>query len=148
MFGLPIKHYDFRILRFIGNRIGKSYKVDKNTSMEERGKYARICVGSRFIQALIAMFITKGRKYIIEYEGSHLLCIGCGKFGHYQKGFPKKHMQNDQDGKVIEIANEECVGQGEQKENNIEGSWVVVQKTRKPRKTRDMEVMGEFGLKW
>jgi hypothetical protein len=29
--GLPIEYYDAKILHYIGNRIGKTVKVDKNT---------------------------------------------------------------------------------------------------------------------
>jgi hypothetical protein len=42
--GLPIEYYDSQILRFIGNIVGKTVKVDKNTLTQERGKYARLCV--------------------------------------------------------------------------------------------------------
>lgn len=33
MVGLPIKYYDSRVLTIIGNQIGKTVKVDKNTLM-------------------------------------------------------------------------------------------------------------------
>lgn len=42
--GLSIEYYDTRVLTFIGNRVGRAIKVDKNTMQHERGKYARICV--------------------------------------------------------------------------------------------------------
>lgn len=32
-----------------------------------------------------------GRKYNVEYEGLHLLCTNCGKFGHYAEGCPDKN---------------------------------------------------------
>lgn len=41
---LPIEYYDSKVLYHIGNKIGKTVKVDKNTIMHERGKYARICM--------------------------------------------------------------------------------------------------------
>ncbi|XP_058753900.1 uncharacterized protein LOC131627062 [Vicia villosa] len=36
--GLPIEYYDTSVLTFIGNRLGKAVKVDKNTVKQERGK--------------------------------------------------------------------------------------------------------------
>lgn len=41
---LPIEYYDVDFLHFVGDRIGRTIKVDKNTMAIERGKYACICV--------------------------------------------------------------------------------------------------------
>ncbi|PNX57927.1 hypothetical protein L195_g058937, partial [Trifolium pratense] len=76
--GLPIEYYDSRILHFIGNRIGKTVKVDKKTLLQERGKFARLCVEVDLSKPLLAMFELKGRHYTVEYEGLHLLCLSCG----------------------------------------------------------------------
>jgi hypothetical protein len=46
--GLPIEYYDSRVLKNIGNKIGSTVKVDKNTLMQEKGKYARLCVEVNF----------------------------------------------------------------------------------------------------
>ncbi|KAK2456904.1 hypothetical protein QL285_004229 [Trifolium repens] len=66
--GLPIEYYDARVLKTIGNKIGSTVKVDKNTLMQERGKYARICVEVDLTKPLLAMFMIKGRKYNVEYQ--------------------------------------------------------------------------------
>jgi hypothetical protein len=92
--GLPIEYYDSKVLNFIGNCIGKTVKVDKNTLTQERGKYAPLCVQVDLTKPLLAMFTIKGRKYNIEYEGLHMLCLTCGKFGHYREGFPDKGKGN------------------------------------------------------
>lgn len=34
--GLPIEYYDPEVLKFIGNRVGRATKVDKNTLQQER----------------------------------------------------------------------------------------------------------------
>ncbi|MCH86877.1 hypothetical protein A2U01_0007737, partial [Trifolium medium] len=80
--GLPIEYYDSGILHFIGNRIGTTVKVDKNTLLQERGKYARLCVEVDLSKPLLAMFELKGRHYKVEYEGLHLLCLKCGRYDH------------------------------------------------------------------
>jgi hypothetical protein len=132
--GLPIEYYDSRALKFIGNRIGKTVKVDKNTLSQERGKYARLCVQVNLSQPLLAMFTIKGRKYNIEYEGLHMLCTICGRHGHYKEGCPDK-------AKVSEEHGNEKVGEATGKEANrnlagssVEGPWRVVQKTRRNKK--------------
>lgn len=39
--GLSIEYYDHRVFTLIGNRIDKTVKVEKNTSLRERVKYVR-----------------------------------------------------------------------------------------------------------
>lgn len=40
----PVEYYDAAVLREIGNAIGLVLKVDANTALGARGRYARICV--------------------------------------------------------------------------------------------------------
>lgn len=81
--GLPIEYYDKKFLSAIGNRIGRTVRVDKNTSKQERGKYARMSVEVDLTQPLLAMFEVHDHMYPVEYEGLHFLCLTCGRFGHY-----------------------------------------------------------------
>jgi hypothetical protein len=60
--GLPIEFYDSEILHYIGNKVDKTVKVDKNTLSHERAKYARFCVQVNLAKPLLAMFTIKGRK--------------------------------------------------------------------------------------
>lgn len=57
--GLPIEDYDDQVLTFIGNRIGKMVKVDKNMLTMRMGKYARLCVQLDLTKLLVAMFSIK-----------------------------------------------------------------------------------------
>jgi hypothetical protein len=114
--------------------VGKTVKVDKTTLMQERGKYARLCVQVDLTKPLLAMFTIKGRKYNVEYEGLYMLCLTCGKFGHYKEGCPEKGKVNE----VQQPENNAGVG-GNMHGNNIaggetEGPWRVVQKQRRGRK--------------
>ncbi|PNX76780.1 hypothetical protein L195_g032739 [Trifolium pratense] len=74
------------MLHFIGNRIGRTVKVDRTTTTQARGKYARLCVEVDLTKPLLAMFQIKDRYYKVEYEGLHMLCLACGTFGHYKEG--------------------------------------------------------------
>lgn len=73
-------------LHYVGNRICRTIKVDKNTFQHDRGKYARLCVEVDLHKPLLAVFEVKGKHYKVEYEGLHLLCLKCGRFGHYKEG--------------------------------------------------------------
>jgi hypothetical protein len=134
--GLPIEFYDAKVLHFIGDRIGRTVKVDKNTLAQERGKYARLCVEVDLTKKLLAMFSIKSRKYNVEYEGLHLLCITCGKFGHYKEGCTEKLIQQKAIGSVQQNGGDVggIVG------SDGDGPWVVVHKPRRQRKGKDAVV--------
>jgi hypothetical protein len=132
--GLPIEFYDSEILHYIGNRVGKTVKVDKNTLTHERGKYARLCVQVDLAKPLLAMFTIHGRKYNIEYEGLHLLCTACGRFGHYTEGCPNKVKEAVQTNVGQGVGNQSGGRNANTTESGGDGPWKVVQKTRINRK--------------
>lgn len=82
------------------------------------------------------MFSVKGRHYKVEYEGLHLLCLSCGRFGHSTRGCPDtKVLQSD----VKERRGTEGKSQGVHNEDDgvkAYGTWMVVQKTRRMRKQK------------
>ncbi|PNX89465.1 hypothetical protein L195_g045585, partial [Trifolium pratense] len=89
------------------------------------------------------MFTIKERKYKVEYEGLHLLCTTCGKFGHYKEGCPDKLKQPErriEDGGGANDGVEPLTGGSRMLAgNNVEGPWVVVQKPKRTRKGKDRE---------
>ncbi|XP_058725648.1 uncharacterized protein LOC131596932 [Vicia villosa] len=126
--GLPIEYYDPRVLKFMGNRIRKSLKVDKNTLLQGRGKFARLCVEVDLSNPLLAQFKIKDRKYKVEYESLHLLCVTCGRFGHYKEGCLEKNALWDN--MKYEGVKQNAIGVS----NSCDGPWTVVQKIRRSRK--------------
>ncbi|XP_058758009.1 uncharacterized protein LOC131631237 [Vicia villosa] len=137
--GLPVEYYDLKVLQVIGNLVGRTVKVDKNTLQSERGKYARICVEVDISKPLLAMFELKDKSYRVEFEGLHLLCILCGKFGHYKEGCSL--MKNGK-GPTLSV-NEQSHGvgttsNGKKVVTDVKGQeddpWQVVQKQRRIRK--------------
>jgi hypothetical protein len=138
--GLPIEYYDSRVLKNIGNKIGSTVKVDKNTVMQERGKYARLCVEVDLTKPLLAMFMIKGRKYNVEYEGLHLLCKTCGRFGHYSEGCKEKTVAetvHQEDGRT---AGGHKAGR-DLTSKSLDGPWMVVQKQKRNKRVKDKESM-------
>jgi hypothetical protein len=140
--GLPIEYYDAKILHYIGNRIGQTVKVDRNTLLQERGKYARVCVEVDLNKPLLAMFELKGEVYKVEYEGLHMLCRRCGKFGHYVEGCPDKNDTSTarlptEDGSNGAIGEGVTANGNNKSSENEDGPWVLVQKPRRARKAKD-----------
>ncbi|XP_058763358.1 uncharacterized protein LOC131636777 [Vicia villosa] len=136
--GLPIEYYDPRALKVFGDRIGRTIKVDKTTIKQERGKYARVCVAVDLSKPLLAMFSVKGSNYKVEYEGLHLLCMVCGKYGHYKESCPLKAKEDTRiqegdggKGKESSTVNRDL---GRSNSKDDEGPWRVVQKQKRGRK--------------
>ncbi|KAF7806787.1 Retrovirus-related Pol polyprotein LINE-1 [Senna tora] len=80
--GLPLEFYNARCLWRIGDLVGKTLKIDPTTSLTSRGKFARICVEINLKKQLVPQVEVKGRCYAVEYEGLHMVCFHCGRYGH------------------------------------------------------------------
>lgn len=79
---LPLEFFHESVLMRIGDQLGTAVKIDSNTSMVSRGKYARICVEIDLQKPLVSMVILNGHHFKVEYENLHLICFNCGKYGH------------------------------------------------------------------
>lgn len=79
---LPIEFYNEKVLLQIGDKFGKAEKVDITMLRVERGKYARVCVEVDLTKPLTSVVNLNGREYKVEYEGLHLICFKCGRYGH------------------------------------------------------------------
>ncbi|PKI54065.1 hypothetical protein CRG98_025559 [Punica granatum] len=50
-----------------------------------KGAFARICVEIDLTKSLRPKFELRSRVYGVEYEGLHLICFDCGRFGHWKE---------------------------------------------------------------
>lgn len=82
---LPMELYNVESLRRIGNMVGKTIKIDRSTSIYDKGGFARICVEVDLHQPLLPEFEAFGEKRSIIYEGLHLVCFKCGRYGHQKE---------------------------------------------------------------
>ncbi|KAL7245794.1 hypothetical protein ACSBR2_001014 [Camellia fascicularis] len=82
---LPIEYYNEKVLFHIAKALGVPLKVDINTTMAARGKYARVCVEINLRKPLISHFTIGKYTYGVEYEHLHSLCFSCGRVGHRQE---------------------------------------------------------------
>ncbi|XP_019161966.1 PREDICTED: uncharacterized protein LOC109158503 [Ipomoea nil] len=86
---LPVEYYNIIFLRKLGNKVGRSIRVDQATSLVSRGKFARICVEVDITKPLISKFNYKGKVRHVAYEGIHMICFACGIYGHAPDACPR-----------------------------------------------------------
>ncbi|KAL7201289.1 hypothetical protein ACSBR1_033069 [Camellia fascicularis] len=79
---LPIEYYNEKVLFHIAKAIGKPLKIDLNTAMSARGRYARVYVEVDLSKPLISRFAISKYTYVVEYEHLHYFCFHCGRVGH------------------------------------------------------------------
>ncbi|XP_057720823.1 uncharacterized protein LOC130935215 [Arachis stenosperma] len=92
---LPIELYNHRFLSRVGSTLGTMLKIDRATSVHSRGRFARICVELDLSKKLVPKISILGQILNVEYEGLHLICFTCGKYGHRPDQCSETH-----DGKV------------------------------------------------
>ncbi|XP_061351928.1 uncharacterized protein LOC133296898 [Gastrolobium bilobum] len=80
--GIPQEYFEFHFLNFIGNLIGKVLKVDKTTTIGDRGKFVRVCVLLDLSKPLKRKYEVEDNKMKIEYEGLYLICLHYRRYGH------------------------------------------------------------------
>ena len=85
---LQIEYFHHQFLMRVGSKIGRPIRVDDATSTVSRGHYARICVEIDLLKPLVAKFKLRRRVRRLEYEGLHLVCFGCGMYGHRKDSCP------------------------------------------------------------
>ncbi|PNX93227.1 hypothetical protein L195_g016378 [Trifolium pratense] len=83
--GLNLVYYDESFLLAMASAVGKPIKVDTNTMNVERGKFARICVEIDLNEPVVGKVWLKGYWYKVEYEGLHIICYSCGRYGHHAR---------------------------------------------------------------
>ncbi|XP_019150060.1 PREDICTED: uncharacterized protein LOC109146841 [Ipomoea nil] len=84
-----VEYNDIIFLRKLGNRIGRTVRVDQATSLVSRGKFARICVETDMRKPLISKFTYEKKARHVAYEGMHMVCFECGLYGHSNETCPR-----------------------------------------------------------
>ncbi|XP_019149842.1 PREDICTED: uncharacterized protein LOC109146642 [Ipomoea nil] len=85
---LPAEYFDFIFLRKLGNKLGRTVRVDQATSLVSRGMFARVCMEIDMRKPLVSKFTHEGKVQQVEYEGMHLVCFACGLYGHAKEACP------------------------------------------------------------
>lgn len=79
---LEIEYFREEVLMNIGKAIGKPLRIDANTSLALRAKFARICVEVDLAKPLIPKILIDGVVQRIEYESIFTISFHCGVVGH------------------------------------------------------------------
>lgn len=80
----PMEKFTGPILRYLANTRGKPIKIDYNTMLASRGRFARVCVEMDLSQTLPPLIKAKLDDYeeptIVRcaYEGLHTICFSFG----------------------------------------------------------------------
>lgn len=135
--GLPMQYMDENALTVARDFPGKTYKVDVNSAIQVRGRYARLCVKVDLDKPL-RTFLRFGQKVCkLEYEGLDQIYFSCRRFGHRKDFCKSGEMQS---------MNEESqqVNQTEPSKNVSPpefGSWMQVPFNPRGRKPGGPQVM-------
>lgn len=92
--GLPVEYFRVDVLKLILERVGKTLKLDRTTTVMERGKFARASVEIDLKEPLVSMVWVQKRLQRVEYEALHVICIDCGAVGHRANGCPNELSNN------------------------------------------------------
>ena len=75
-------------LKEIGSTIDKVLRIDTYTTLEARGRYARICVQIDVEKPLITALLIGNIEQPVIYEGIQKMCFSCGQIGHRREVCP------------------------------------------------------------
>ena len=85
---LLIELYEAKVLKQIREAIRKVLRVDTHTTMEARGKYARLCIQVDVDKPLINIVLIGKFEQAVVYEGINKLYFACGRVGHEKEICP------------------------------------------------------------
>ncbi|XVF00260.1 hypothetical protein REPUB_Repub03eG0269800 [Reevesia pubescens] len=126
--GMPLEFYDNEVLKKMGNIIGQTLMIDRNTLVASRGRYARMCVEVDLTKPLVPKIYVGSRWQRVEYEGLGMMCFHCGKFGHVKDQCIQLHEEVNTEGEHETVANM----QGKNGETNMDntqyGPWMIAMK--------------------
>ncbi|KAI9090628.1 hypothetical protein K1719_028481 [Acacia pycnantha] len=88
--GLPAKYYKKSVIRAIGEVLGKVIRIDYNTVLGERGKFAGMAVLIDLSQPLTSKIRVHQHTLFVEYEGLPTICYCYGRYGHLEHVCPRK----------------------------------------------------------
>ncbi|MBA0583622.1 hypothetical protein Gorai_014471 [Gossypium raimondii] len=87
------RYYTKVLLRAIEGMIGTIVKLDYNTTVGKRGKFARFRIVIDLNKPLLSQINIDGLQYNIKDEGLPKICYVCGCFGHLKENCVKQKVE-------------------------------------------------------
>lgn len=87
---LHVEYYSVQWLHRVGNKIGRTLKVNVTVLSASRGEYARICVEIDLRKPLKVGYRLRDQRWKIQYEGLEVICFNCERYGHEESACPTK----------------------------------------------------------
>ena len=144
---LPIEYYEASVIKQIGQALGKVLRIDTNTAMEARGRYARICVQVDISKSLTTTVRIGQRDQAVIYEVVSKLCFSCGRLGHRKEvcqytirqpsSPPKDSFEPNNTDKVVHSPPSSSAHSGDRDKPEPEskeasfGPWMLITRKRK-----------------
>ncbi|XP_061366016.1 uncharacterized protein LOC133309279 [Gastrolobium bilobum] len=124
---------------------GKPLKIDQNSikrcevgerEITQRARFARICVEVDLRKAFLSKFNIYGRMFQVAYEGLHMICFKCGRFGHRKDSCPTI-INAGEKAKDLGHGPQHATGESRKRveiDGEAFGSWMIVQRPIRGRK--------------
>ncbi|CAN1187907.1 hypothetical protein LINPERPRIM_LOCUS32120 [Linum perenne] len=136
--GIPFEYFDSAILKLIGDRIGKTVRIDHTTLEGSRGNFARICVEVDLSKPLLSKYRLRRQIRRIEYEGLHVICFNCDCYGHKDeacKHNPEADVTENQTTSFVNPVFQSAAEQDDHPEIDENfGPWMQVKRNRRKQK--------------
>lgn len=122
-----MEYYDPIWLISMGRRIGTPLRIDVSAASADRGRYAKLCVEINLSKPLFSKFRLRGKIKRIEYEGIHVICFTCGRYGHRKEDCGHGKEGNESTTSVVNAG--EDFRRPESKNTETYGNWMIAKKT-------------------
>ncbi|KAL4280940.1 hypothetical protein GQ457_03G011290 [Hibiscus cannabinus] len=144
--GLPYRYYTKALFRRIAAVLGSIVKVDYNTIVGDRGKFARLAVMVDLNKPLRSYLGIDNFMQHLEYEGLQNICFKCGIYGHSKEVCGQMGEATEAPGTPTNNPLPFPINKGKAlSTDEMYGPWMIVSdKKRRPRKkiesSRDLEL--------
>ncbi|XP_031111916.1 uncharacterized protein LOC116015889 [Ipomoea triloba] len=85
---LSMEYFRDDTVKLILENVGKRLKLDRATAIREKGRFARAAIEVDLDKPLVTEIWVQNEVQMVEYEGLHVVCFGCGVVGHREQDCP------------------------------------------------------------